>query len=134
MKDIEKLAVANARAAMVAFRETFGCELRPDTLAEVYTADQLGLTLEVGNNPGFDAKDTNGNRYQIKLRATKSVVDINSFDFDYLVLVIMDADYNIFAIYRISEQQARKIFVPRPDYHRWQTSQAKIIALATRVM
>jgi hypothetical protein len=85
MTDAERAAFRSAIAALVAFRSTFGCELRADSVAEMYVAERLGLTIVHGNNPGFDAVGPADERYQIKYRATKNTVDINNFNFNFLV-------------------------------------------------
>ena len=129
----EEVVLKDARAATAAFRRTFGCELRPESLAEVYVASRLNLTLIHGNNPGFDGTAPNGDRYQIKYRASGSIVDMNNFEFDYMVLVNMNVDYEVTGMYRVAQQQVRDNCTHREKYRRWQISQAKFIDIADRL-
>jgi hypothetical protein len=136
MTESEQAVLADARTAMVAFRKTFGCELRLENLAEVYVASHLGLTLVHGNNPGFDAQAPTGERYQIKYRAKGNVIDFNSFNFDYLALVTVNDVYDLTGIYRITRQQAEGASKHREGvgYRREQISYAKFMAIAERVL
>src|SRR5262245_28012809 len=85
----------NALQAMASFRRTFGRSLDPALVAELHAALTLDLRLCRGSNtPGFDALDRNGKRYQTKLRTAQNV-DLQNFDFDYLVLVNLDDDFGL---------------------------------------
>lgn len=60
---------------------------------------------------GFDARDENQKRYQIKSREVKSLFSNTSFDgldsrdaFDYLICVFFDENYNVLDIFIIPEK------------------------------
>lgn len=128
-------AVSQAQAAMAAFRSTFGVDLSVGALGEVLAAVELNLTLtDQTTTPGYDATDQDGTRYQIKCRAdTTPNVDMNNFDFDYLVLVNLDASYQVREIWRITAEQAQAITTERTRHHRYQTTQAKIKEIGVRI-
>lgn len=72
--------------------------------AEWLVSTKLGLTLEVNSAKGFDATDPNGLRYQIKGRRVtpenKStqlgvIRNLDGKDFDFLVGVIFDANWQV---------------------------------------
>jgi hypothetical protein len=71
---------------------------------EWLVSKHLNLTLETNATKGFDAKDCSGNRYQIKGRriTTKNkstqlgvIRDICGGNFDFLIAVVFDEDWNI---------------------------------------
>lgn len=68
----------DAIRVMREFNRVFGRELKPDFVAELYAARELGLELVPGSNaPGHDAIGTDGTRYQVKQRNAQNV-DLNS--------------------------------------------------------
>ncbi len=116
---------------MASFKAAFGRALSGDVVAELYTAEKLSLKVMGLNQPGYDALGPNNERYQIKYRSAQTQnVDLNSFDFDYLVLVNLDEDYSLTGMWRISRAQAREIFVERPDLHKYQATQKKVKSIA----
>lgn len=102
-----------ALMAMRRFKEVFGRSLDHGFVAELHAARELGLTIVDGmNEPGFDAADRAGTRYQIKSRSLAATsVDVNNFDFDLLVLINMDDDYQLQGMWSITAAQAQEIFV-----------------------
>lgn len=71
---------------------------------EWLVAARLGLTLEANSAIGFDARDPDGKRYQIKGRRLISakgpaqlgvIRDLQAFHFDFLIAVVMNADWSV---------------------------------------
>ncbi len=127
--DEQKMALLEqAQIIMADFRRAFSKSLSADFIAEILAAKHLGLSVCIGTNqPGFDAVDPAGLRYQVKNRAIGTpIVDLNNFDFDYLVLVNLDDDYRLAGMWRITAAQAQAITTFRPDYRKYQTTQNKV--------
>lgn len=134
--DKERLAAFEAvLPAISAFKRAFGRDLSADFVAELYAAREFDLELPSRRNePGFDAVDGNGRRYQVKFRSPGTQnVDANSFDFDYMVLVNLDDDYALTGLWRMDRTAAEGIFVHRPDYRKWQATQARFKQTAERI-
>lgn len=113
--------------AMTEFKAVFGRGLSGDFAAELHAAKAFHLRVLGLNQPGYDALGQNGERYQIKYRsAATQNVDVNSFDFDYLVLVNLDEEYHLTGLWRITASQARDIFTPRVKFRKHQATQNKI--------
>lgn len=130
-KQLEALEVATA--AMAQFRRAFGRDLRPDFIAELYAARELALVVsERPNEPGYDAIGPDGKRYEIKYRSAQNV-DVNNFDFDYLILVNLDDDYRLTGMWRIPCEVARQIFQYREKFNKYQVTQDKLKAHAQRI-
>lgn len=74
-------------------------------LGEYYCKEFFELTLEENAvNKGFDAKDNEGKKVEIKTRRIpegKSKVIFRSFDFDYCLYVELDEFYQPISILRI---------------------------------
>lgn len=122
-----------AIAVMAEFRKTFGRPLSPDFVAELYVARLLNLEVhKLPNQPGYDAVDKDGLRYEVKERNAQNV-DLNSFDFDFLVLVNLDLDYHLTGIWRLSKEVAESIFMWREKFHKYQATQDKIKAHAQKI-
>lgn len=73
-------------------------------LAEYVACDRLGLNLEPASTKGFDAKDAQGRRVQIKgvrlpNRQLSIMRDFNDGHFDRLVVVLFDEDYAVRRIF-----------------------------------
>jgi hypothetical protein len=134
MTDAERTVFRDAVAALAKFRATFACELRADSIAEMYVAEHLGLTVVSGNNPGFDALSVAGKRYQINTADRQALWISTTSPLTSFVLVSMDDSYSVTAMYRITQDQARTIFVNRAGVRKWQAPQAKLIAIAERIM
>jgi hypothetical protein len=124
--------IERALVAMAEFRQTFGKPLSIDLIAELYVCSRLGLKLsEAINQAGYDALSPEGVRYQVKHRsATTQNIDINSFDFDYLVLVNLDESYRLVGMWRITADQAQSHAVYRPKFRKYQISQRIVKSIA----
>lgn len=117
----------NSIKAMAEFKAAFGRSLSGDFVAELYAADELGLRVVESGAAGYDAISPEGKRYQVKFRSAQTQnVDINNFDFDYLVLVNLDENYQLSGMWRITKEQAEQIFVERVKFRKYQTSQDMI--------
>lgn len=122
-----------ALAVMVDFRRTFGRALDVGSVAELHACALFGLEPSQGaNHPGYDALDPTGQRYQIKGRAAKQV-DVNNFEFDYLVLVNLDENYRLAGAWRLTCARAREMLVRRPKHRKYQASQSVLKRAAERV-
>lgn len=122
-----KHAFAQSIKAMADFKAAFGRGLSSDFIAELYAANALGLRIVELNQSGYDALNADNERYQIKFRSAQTLnVDINNFDFDYLVLVNMDEDYQLIGMWRITVEQAKKIFSERVKFRKYQATQSKV--------
>lgn len=124
-----------ALVMMGEFYQAFGRSLEPSFVAEIHAARALDLDLHASpNHPGWDAVSRSGKRYEIKYRgAPTKNVDLNSFDFDYLVLVELDDAYQLTGLWSMTADQARGIFVPRPKFRKYQTTVARFKQIAERV-
>jgi hypothetical protein len=78
--------------------------------AERLVAQKLGLTLEKSSKKGFDGKDKNGTRFQIKGRRITSrnksrklgvIRNYNQHSFDFLIVVLFDEYYDVIEIWKI---------------------------------
>ena len=117
----------NTISAMVEFKRVFGKHAQPATLGELYAAKELGLEVNPNSTqPGFDAIDIMGKRYEVKERslATRNV-DVNNFDFDYIVLVNLDDKYQLAGMWRATVTQAKEIFTRRGKFRKYQVTQKK---------
>jgi hypothetical protein len=126
----------NVISAMTEFRRVFHRDAEPCALAEIYAARRLGLSLNIPETQqGFDATDRTGKRYQIKYRKAQNV-DINNFDFDYIVLVNFDENYQLTGIWRATVEQAKTISGWREGkgYARYQVTQTKFKGIAEKVI
>lgn len=132
--DEEKQGIfEKAIEVMAEFRNVFGRELKPDVIAELYVARELNLKLMDGPNaPGYDGVDTLGQRYEIKERMAQNV-DLNNFDFDFLILVNLDDFYRVKGMWKLSKEMAEKIFVWREKFRKYQTTQDKVKSHAHRI-
>lgn len=121
--------------AISAFKRAFGRDLSADFLAELYVARELGLILpDRCNQPGCDAVDSTGIRYQIKHRSVSTLnVDVNNFDFDHIVLVNMDDEYQLIGMWRLPVERARALFVHREKYRKFQLTQEGFKRQAVRI-
>lgn len=121
--------------AIAAFKRAFGRDLSADFVAELYAAREFNLELPSRRNePGSDAVDLAGLRYQVKFRSPGTQnVDVNNFDFDFIVLVNLDDDYALAGLWRMDRATAEGIFVHRPDYRKWQATQVRFKVTAARI-
>jgi hypothetical protein len=60
-------------------------------------------------------------------------VDVNNFDFDYLMLVNLREDYSLKGIWRLPVSVAQKIFVFREKFRKYQATQKSVKANAETV-
>ena len=115
MAERSRETVVLAVEALVRFKREFNPDLTPSVLAELYVARELGLTpVELCNHPGFDLLGVDGKRYQVKQRGENVLnVDVNNFNFDYLMLVNLGHDYGLKGMWRLSVEDAQNVFVFR---------------------
>jgi len=135
--DIEKLeAFRKAVSAMAKFKEIFGRDLTPSFIAELYAADKLNLDISpTKNEAGFDAIDSLGKRYQIKYRYPETLnVDVNNFDFDYVVLVNVDDKYVLNGMWLATKEQAKEIFTWRKKFRKYQATQEKFKSVSKNIV
>jgi len=124
--DSEKIAAfERAIQAMADFRLSFGRDLSANFVAEIYAARELGLEiLEGPNEQGYDA--IGGSlRYQVKHRNAQNV-DLNNFNFDFLVLVNLDDSYKLTGMCRMPVDKAKTLFVWREKFRKYQATQDKV--------
>lgn len=78
--------------------------------AEWLVSQHLGLKLETNSEKGFDARDSDGKRYQIKGRRITTangsrqlsvIRDLGGGDFDFLIAVVFDKDWNVLTAAKI---------------------------------
>lgn len=133
--DEEKIRVfEKATVAMAEFRRAFNRDLKPDSIAELYVCKRLGLNINLSPyESGFDAIDSFGKRYQIKYRRAQNV-DVNNFNFEYIILVNLDDNYQPAGMWRITSDQAKKLFTPRPKFRKSQVTQKKFKNIAERII
>lgn len=134
--DKEKIiAFKNAVTAMAEFRRIFRRDLKPSFIAEIYAAEKLNLKIHLSSTePGFDAIDANGSRYEIKYRSiTTQNIDANNFNFDYLVLVNLDDHYRLIEMWILKSELAKQIFTHRGKYRKYQATQDKFKKSAERI-
>lgn len=95
---IQKLAVGGSRGTTGPLGELYACEV-------------LHLDRAAEGMRGYDAKDIEGRRVQIKSRAPEKGDRVNpigtvgrivSWDFDYAVLVLLDGQYRLDEIWQAS--------------------------------
>ena len=87
--------------------------------AEWLASTKLGLELQRNDTAGYDAKDKEEKRYQIKGRwmhpgkNTRELTVIRDYDkdpFDYLVVVVFGADFEVEEAYLIPHEVIGKYF------------------------
>jgi hypothetical protein len=117
------------------FKREFNRDLTASVLAELYVARELDLVAaESCNHLGYDLPGGDGNRYQVKQRGEEVLnVDVNNFDFDYLILVNLREDYSLKGIWRLPMAVARKLFVSREKFRKYQATQKSVKANAEAV-
>ena len=128
----ERETLENAIYAMAKFKEVFGRDLEPSFVAELYAFNKLGLEIcDTRNELGFDAIDNKGRRYQIKYRSPGTPnVDINNFNFDYVVLVNVDDKFLVSGMWLATIGQAKEIFTLREKFRKNQVTQKKLKSVA----
>ena len=81
-------------------------------VAEFEAATKLNCTLCIARNPGFDIMDTVGNKVQVKgrivgdnIQRVGTILENSSKKpWDYVLLVLLDENYELLAIYKASEE------------------------------
>jgi hypothetical protein len=97
-------------------------------LAERAAAEHLNLTLQTKSNPGYDAVDEAGQRYEIKSRRVTAVNrsrqlgqlrNLEQRPFDFLVAVIYDEDVQLTELWKIPVDHvlACSTYRPRVNAH-----------------
>lgn len=126
--DNRQAAIRDAVKALVEFKREFNRDLTVSMLAELYVALELDLLpASVVNQQGFDLISTDGKRYQVKQRGSGVLnVDVNNFEFDYLVLVNLADDYSVRGMWRLSVEKARTLFVYREKFRKYQATQTSV--------
>jgi hypothetical protein len=121
--------------AIAAFKKAFGRDISVDFIAELYAARELDLELPDGpNQAGADATDGLGKRYQIKCRHPSTLnVDLNSFAFEYLVLVNLDDAYMLTGMWSLPVERAKMVFTFREKFRKYQATQERLKREATKV-
>ena len=121
--------------ALVRFKREFNRDLTPSVLAELYVARELDLApAELCNHPGYDLLGGDGNRYQVKQRDEEVLnVDVNNFDFDYLMLVNLREDYSLKGMWCLPAAVGHKLFVFREKFRKYQATQKSVKANAEAV-
>lgn len=133
MNNPERARIFNAALrAMADFHLAFGRPLDSSIVAEFYVAYALHLKFPARRlEAGYDLIDNNGLRYQVKHRGQQTGnVDLNSFNFDYLILLHLDGEYQPHGLWKLTVAAAKEIFVPRAKFRRWQASQKEVRAHA----
>lgn len=135
LDDLRREAFDAVLPAIAAFKRAFGRDISADLIAELYAARALNLELPDGSNePGADATDDAGKRYQIKFRKPTTLnVDLNNFDFDHLVLVNLDDSYILTGMWSLPVEQAKALFTFREKFRKHQATQARLKREATRI-
>lgn len=121
--------------ALVRFKREFNRDLTPSVLGELYVARELGLVpVDLCNHLGYDLLGGDGKRYQVKQRGENVLnVDVNNFDFDYLMLVNLGEDYALKGVWRLDADDARKLFVLREKFRKYQATQKVVKAKGTEI-
>ena len=128
LDESKRAAIQTAVQALVQFKREFNRDLTPSILAELYVALELDLApAQLCNHPGFDLVGRDGKRYQVKQRGCDVLnVDVNNFDFDYLVLVNLSEDYALKGMWRLPVGVAQELFVFREKFRKYQATQKSV--------
>ena len=123
----EREVFAKALEAMTSFRETFGRPLDEHFVAALHVALNMDIMLtDEADSAGYDAVDKDGKRYQIKYRSPDALnVDVKDFDFDYLVLVNLNENYQLAGMWKMPALRAEGIFAYKDDSKHFQTTQVR---------
>lgn len=126
--DAKRAAIKDAVKALVEFKREFNRDLTVSLLAELYVALELDLLpTSVSNQQGFDLISADGKRYQVKQRGCYVLnVDVNNFEFDYLVLVNLADDYSVRGMWKLTVEKARVLFVHRENFRKYQATQKAV--------
>ena len=133
----QQQVLADVRPALSAFKRTFGRDLSADFLAALYVAQKLDLTLSDScSERGCDAIDERTqNRYQIKQRTSSTQnIDINNFEFDFLVLVNLSDAYEPTGMWLLPVQRLHEMCANPSKYMTHQLSQERFKREAERIL
>ena len=121
--------------SLAAFKRAFGRGVSADFIGELHAARELNLELPDGGcQPGCDATDASGRRYQIKCRTPGTLnVDINNFEFDLLVLVNLNESYALSGMWSIPVDQVKALCTFREKFRKFQVRQERLKRQATRL-
>ncbi len=120
MSDSEKLLeiISSAKTAAIAYYELTSKPLGiTGEIAECEAARLLDLELAEARSPGYDAIDKGGKRIQIKARRiiddkrnkSQRVGAIKlDYEWDSVMLVLMDEQYDVFAIYEAAREVVKE--------------------------
>jgi hypothetical protein len=125
MDEQQSMALDKALPALAAFKRAFGRDASPSFIAELLAAKQFHLKLHEGcNEPRSDGLDAEGKKYQIKHRNPNTLnVDLSNSSFDFIVLVNVDDHYGVTGIRRMDQETAKRVFVHRLAYRKYQATQ-----------
>ena len=113
--DFDALTEDDALAVLVRLARSYKARFRrrlplTEEIGELYACHRFNLVREPPGTKGFDARDADGLRVQIKSRAPSGLTGavnrsgrINRFhnwDFDYALLTLLDGDYELEGIWR----------------------------------
>lgn len=126
--DTKHAAIRDAVKALVEFKREFNRNLTVSLLSELYVALELDLLpAPLSNQRGFDLIGPDGKRYQVKQRGAEVLnVDVNNFEFDYLVLVNLSDDYSVRGMWLLPVDKARALFVHREKFRKYQATQKTV--------
>ena len=132
---VEPSTFEKALAVMKEFKTVYGRKLDEATLAELIIAQEFDLNMNPkSNEPGYDLVSSSGKRYQVKHRDPNTQnVDLNNFDFDYILLANLEDNYRIAGVWQMGTEKARELFVPREDFRKYQLSQNRFKKNAQRI-
>lgn len=138
LENYELTVLQSTLESMRQFQETFGRKLSKDVIAELHVAIHLSLSLAKGvNQAGYDAVAKDGTRYQIKERSLSTHnIDVNNFDFDFLVLVNLDDAYHVLGMWQIDAKLAKTIARHRQykGIDKWQIRQSTLKQRAVQLI
>jgi hypothetical protein len=92
--------------------------------AEYLAHQHYGGTLLAASTCSADIEAEDGLRYQVKARKVKGVPTtqlsvIRSWDFDYLVVILFDADGHVTSALEVPTEAAREYGVANEHQHGW---------------
>jgi hypothetical protein len=117
LSDLELLSLHSEILTQLRFRGVIRTKNNPvGDYAEWLVSKALGMTLLSNSSAGADATDTDGMKVQIKARRVtpdnpsrqlSALRNYEAADFDYLIAVIFDENYNVLDAYKIQHEVIR---------------------------
>lgn len=117
LSDLELLSLHSAILTQLRFRGVIRTKNNPvGDYAEWLVSKALCMTLLSNSSAGADAIDTDGKKVQIKARRVtpdnlsrqlSALRNYEAADFDYLIAVIFDENYNVLDAYKIPHEVIR---------------------------